>query len=211
MPDPEPRDAPDTPDDAQEKQDLRVELRSRLASIDPARRREASQTACMRLLGLDAIRNASVVMLYLPLATELDVTPVAIRSFQHNQTVCVPKVDWARRDMSPIEISSFDDHVMDIDEHGLRTPRDGRLLPPNLIDLIVVPALAYDLRGRRLGRGGGYYDRFLPRLRRNATLVGLAFDEQIIDEVPVNDADVAVDIVITDRRIAHVRSSRSRR
>ena len=96
---------------------------------------------------------------------------------------------------------------MEIDEHGLRTPRDGQPLPPIAIDLVVVPALAFDTTGNRLGRGGGYYDRFLSRLRRAATTVGLAFDVQIVDELPVDERDVRVEVVVTDRRVNIARSS----
>ncbi len=112
--------------------------------------------------------------------------------------------------MVPVEISSFDDEVMEIDDHGLRTPRDGRPLVPRLIDLVIVPGLAFDTAGNRLGRGGGYYDRFLRRLRRSATTVGLAFDAQIVDAVPADDRDFGMDIIVTDRRVCRTGGSRSR-
>ncbi len=150
-------------------------------------------------------------MLYMPLATEVDLTTAAMRCFQAGKTVCVPKVDWNRRDMSAVEVSTFDDHVMDIDEHGLRSPRDSQPLPPRSIDLVVVPGLAFDTHGNRLGRGGGFYDRFLSRLRHGATSVGLAFDFQIVDTVPADERDVSVDLVVTDRRLISAHSSRSRR
>ena len=66
-------------------------------------------------------------------------------------------------------------------------------------------------RWGQLGRGGGFYDRFLRRLRRSATTVGLAFDIQIIDDVPADDRDFSVDIVVTDRRVTHAGGSRTRR
>jgi 5-formyltetrahydrofolate cyclo-ligase len=194
-----------------EKPGLRSQMRELLGALDEERRHDGSISACSRLLGIEAFKHATVVMLYMPLATEIDVTPAALRCFQSSKTVCVPKVDWERCDMAPIEVSSFDDHVMDIDPRGLRMPREGRLIVPSMIDIVIVPALAYDLRGRRLGRGGGYYDRFLGRLRRTATTVGIGFDEQIIDEVPVDDGDLSVDVVLTDRRIARVKGRSKRR
>jgi 5-formyltetrahydrofolate cyclo-ligase len=113
--------------------------------------------------------------------------------------------------MHAVEVSSFDDHIMEVDEHGVRMPVGGRLVVPETIDLVVVPALAYDPGGNRLGRGGGYYDRFLGRLRRSATKVGLAFDVQIIDDVPVEERDVQVDMIVTDRRATAMRHLRSGR
>lgn len=193
------------------KAQFRAEMKTRLAEMGDASRRVASLSACDRLVSLEAFAHASVLMLYMPLATEVDVTPVALRCFQSNKTVCVPKVDWHRREITPVEVTSFDDRVMDIDEHGVRTPRSGRAVSPSLLDLVVVPGLAFDADGHRLGRGGGYYDRFLARLRPSATKVALIFDCQMIDAVPSIEHDVPVDIVVSDRRVTHVGGSRSRR
>jgi 5-formyltetrahydrofolate cyclo-ligase len=193
------------------KSELRKTIRARLQAMTDEQRHASSLAACSRLLSLEAFVHASSVMLYMPLAMEVDVTPVAIRCFQSQRTVCVPRVDWDRRDMEAVSVTSFDDHVMDVDEHGLRSPRGGRLVVPSTIDLVVVPGIAFDAGGRRLGRGGGYYDRFLSRLRRGATTVGIAFDEQIVDKVPVNDEDVSVDVIVTDRRITTTGATRLRR
>ena len=195
----------------QGKSDLRGRMRSLLAAMDDRMRHDASAAACANLHGLEAFRHASVVMLYMPLAGELDLTPAAIRCFGTGKTVCVPRVDWKRRDMEPVEISSFDDEILDADERGIPTPWQGAPVVPSLIDLVVVPGLAFDARGNRLGRGGGFYDRFLRRLRRSATSVGPAFDAQIIDAVPADDRDFRVDIVVTDRRVTHAAASRARR
>jgi len=194
----------------QHKAEIRRQVVAKLATMSDEQRHDGSVAACSRLIALEVFQHASVVMLYMPLASEVDLTPVAIRCFQTGKTVCVPLVDWKRRDMEPVEVTSFDDHVMEVDEHGLRMPRGGAPIPPNLLDLVVVPGLAFDAHGHRLGRGGGYYDRFLGRLRRTAATVGLGFDVQITDEVPVDDGDVSVDIVVTDRRVTHARGSRTR-
>jgi len=195
---------------SQHKAEIRRQVVAKLATMSGEQRHDGSVAACSRLIALEVFQHASVVMLYMPLASEVDLTPVAIRCFQTGKTVCVPLVDWKRRDMEPVEVTSFDDHVMEVDEHGLRMPRGGAPIPPDLLDLVVVPGLAFDAHGHRLGRGGGYYDRFLGRLRRTAATVGLGFDVQITDEVPVNDGDVSVDIVVTDRRVTHARGSRTR-
>lgn len=194
-----------------EKKTIRAEMRARLAAMSEAERHVASGAACARLAGLGTFRTASVVMLYMPLATEVDTTSLAIRCFQLGKTVAVPRVNWERRDMNAVEVSSFDDHFMETDEHGLRTPKEGQLLPPSAIDLVIVPGLAFDSQGNRLGRGGGYYDRFLSRLRRAATAVGLGFDFQVIDQAPVDDRDVSVNTVVTERRVTQGRRSRARR
>lgn len=191
---------------ADNKGNLRAEVTARLAQMSDDERHQLSIQACQRLTATDAFGHASTVMMYMPLASETDVTPVSLRCFQLQKTVCVPRVDWKRKDMVAVEVTSFDDDVMDVDEHGIRTPRDGRPVPPSMIDLIIVPGIAFDHAGRRLGRGGGFFDRFLPRLPRTTVTVGIAFEQQIVDEVPINDADVPVDLVVTNRRTMQSRS-----
>ncbi|MCH8822505.1 MAG: 5-formyltetrahydrofolate cyclo-ligase [Planctomycetes bacterium] len=191
------------------KADVRGQVKAKLAAMTSQQQHDASVAACKRLIELNPFQDASIVMLYMPMANEVDLTPVAIRCFQAGKTVCVPRVDWRRKDMDAVEVQSFDDHIMELDEHGLRTPRDGAPMPSNLIDLVVVPGLAFDAHGHRLGRGGGYYDRFLSKLRRSATSIGLAFEEQMIDQVPINQDDVSVNIVVTDRRVTNAPRSRT--
>ncbi len=195
---------PDKTNQQKLKAALRSEVNARLARMDDETLRVASARACARLTQLEAFKHAHVLMLYMPLAREVDLTPLAIRCFQMGKTVCVPRVDSSRMDMTPVEVTTFDDRVMEVDEHGVRVPRGAAAISPSLVDLIVVPGLAFDANGHRLGRGAGYYDRFLARLRENTIKLGLAFDTQIVDEVPITITDIAVDIVVSDRRVTNV-------
>jgi 5-formyltetrahydrofolate cyclo-ligase len=190
-----------TPDER--KADIRARMRRFLASMDDARRHEASAAACAHLVGLAEFRRAPTVMLYMALPGEVDLGPAAAACFAAGKVVCVPRVDWARGSIDAVEVASLDDREMTRDERGLRVPRAGSSVAPELLDLVVVPGLAFDPAGRRLGRGAGFYDRFLGRLRLSAMRVGIAFDGQVIDTVPTGDRDLAVDIVVTDRRIAY--------
>lgn len=196
---------------ADRKKTMRTNIGARMASLDGADRHDASVRACGRIMSMDEFRHASAVMLYMPLTSELDVTPLAIRCFQLAKTVCVPRVDTERIDMRPVEVSTFDNAAMALDQLGVRTPRDAPPVMPELLDLVIVPGIAFDLAGHRLGRGKGYYDRFLRRLRRAVTTVGIAFETQIVDDVPVEAHDTCVDLIVTERRTARVQRSRSRR
>ena len=192
------------------KKAIRANMRQALKAMTPEQRIAASASACHRLVALEPFVHATTVMLYMPLANEVDVTAAALRCFRAGQTVCVPKVNWDRKDMHSVEVTSLDDRVLDCDEHGVRSPRDGRIILPDSIDVVVVPALAYDPQGNRLGRGGGYYDRFLSKLRPRVTTIGLVFDQQIVDQVPKNQCDMAVDIVVTDRRVTMAKAARTK-
>lgn len=178
----------------------RALVRERLAAMTPADRQEKSARVCRRAIDLESFRQAMTVMMYMPLPSEVDVTPLAIRCFQMGATVCVPKVDWQRRDMSAVEMLRFDDQDLMLDEHGIRVPRGGRMVLPSLIDVIIIPGLAFDAQGNRLGRGRGYYDRFLGKIGRAVPKIGVCFDEQMVNEVPTGPDDMKVDFVVTDRR-----------
>lgn len=192
-----------------QKRVLRRAMRQTLDAMSGDDRHSGSVAACARLGSLEAFRHASTVMIYLPLAAEVDTTSLALRAFQAGITVCAPRVNWSRRDMDAVEISSIDDRIFEADDHGVRSPVGGRPVVPTQIDLVVVPGLAFDVQGHRLGRGGGFYDRFLTRLRRGAVTAGLAFDGQIVDHVPAGPLDAAVDWVVTDRRLCATRPSAS--
>lgn len=191
------------------KSDIRKRMRALLASMTEQQRHEASVNVCNRVIALESFDHATTVMLYMPLATEVDVTPIALRCFRRGQMVCVPKVDWNKRDMHPVEVTSLDDHVMDCDEHGVRVPKNCRQVPIGMIDLILVPGLAFDPRGNRLGRSAGYFDRFLAKVKSSVTKIGVAFDQQIVDNLPTKPHDVAMDIVVTDRRVSHAKALRA--
>jgi 5-formyltetrahydrofolate cyclo-ligase len=192
------------------KSELRQLMREHLGAMSEDERRRASSDACARLCRREAFRHASVIMLYMSVAGETDATPAAIRAFQLGRTVCVPRFDWDRGWTRVIEVTSFDDHYLEIDEHGVRPPRGGQLIVPETVDVVVVPGLAFDARGHRLGRGDGYYDRFLARLPQSTTTIGLCFDHQIVDNVPVDETDRGVDLVVTERRVTRAQTSRSR-
>jgi len=179
---------------------LRQDMKSRLAAIGPEHVRTRSEAACERLAALPEFRQADVVMLYLPIPLEVDTAVAALAAWQAGKTVLVPKVSWEQKHMIAVTCRSFEDNMEHLN-HGLRHPADGEPWPLEGIDLVVVPALAFDRAGRRLGRGGGFYDRFLARPEFRGNTCGLAFAEQLVDELPCHDHDVAVNMLVTDQQV----------
>ena len=186
------------------KHHLRKDMKAALAAMDPQQAAAKSRSACQRLIALEEFRAARVVMLYLPIPREVDTVPIALRAWQDAKTVVVPKVGWEQRHMIAVRCRSMDEEMVE-DRYGLRTPAAGEPLPVDQIDLIVVPALAYDRHGNRLGRGGGFYDRFLSATQVKAVTCGLTFHEQLIDQVPCDQNDYPVDILVTDREVVRPR------
>ncbi len=180
------------------KPELRSAMRSALAAIAPAARQSRSARACATLAGLPEFQSASRVFLYLATPQEADTTELALAAWRLGKTVLAPRVDWQARSMSAVEIRSLFDDIV-VDARGLREPSGGDPCPLDTIDLIVVPGLAFDSSGNRLGRGGGFYDRLLAAAERRAIACGLALAEQIVPAVPTAPHDVPVDIVVTDQ------------
>jgi len=175
-------------------------MKAALAAMQPEIAAAKSQAACARIASLDEFHRANAILLYLPIPGEVDTTAAALAAWQADKTVLAPNVSFEHKHMLPVVIHSLDGDLFII-SHGLREPIARNPWPIEEIDLVIVPALAYDRRGGRLGRGGGIYDRFLARENFQAVTCGLAFDEQILDEVPNHPHDLPVDMVVTDKEV----------
>ena len=176
---------------------LRAAVRERIRAMDAGARVEASRHACDRLASDSRFAGASSVMLYMPMRSELDVTPLAMTALSQGKRVSVPRADAETGTLTPIGVESVDADAMPADAMGVRTPACGPEVAPESLDLVVVPGVAFDRSGRRLGRGAGYYDRFLSRLSPHTATAGICFDEQLVDAVPHGEHDRIVDCVIT--------------
>jgi 5-formyltetrahydrofolate cyclo-ligase len=179
---------------------VRKEMRAALAAMSAEVAAGKSHLACQRLIALPEFREADVVMIYLDIPNEVDIAPVARAAWEGNKRVLVPKVTWEDKQMTALPLHSLDEGLIRTPQ-GLREPASGEPCPVENIDFIVVPALAYDRTGNRLGRGAGFYDRFLSTPGMRATTCGLAFSEQVVDEVPVHANDCPVDLLVTDAEV----------
>ena len=181
---------------------MRSEMRQRLASMEAEKRAALSARACDRLLATAAFERAWTVMIYLALPDELDTQRLALRAFQDGKTVCAPRVDWEHTRMTPVTLDAYDETRFEVCKFSVREPGAGaQPVPIEDLDVVIVPGLAFDRSGYRLGRGEGFYDRFLsqPGLR-GAKVFGLCFDFQVAPSVPTSDYDVPMDVVVTELR-----------
>ena len=185
-----------------DKAQLRSKLRNDLLAIQPEQRGQKSRLACKRLVATPQFQTASTVMLFLSLPHEVDTAEAILAAWQSDKIVAVPKVSWEQRHMIPVQINSLDRDIS-TGASGLRNPTSGAPVPFGEIDLVVTPGLGFDRKGNRLGRGGGYYDRFFAHEQVNACKCGFAFAEQVIDSIPVTDRDQPIDMLVTDTEIMH--------
>lgn len=144
-------------------------------------------------------------MMYLSLPHEVDTSEAILHAWQLDKVVVVPKVSWQQRHMIPVQINSLETGIS-TEASGMRNPIAGVPIPFEEIDLVVTPALGFDRKGNRLGRGGSYYDRFFANVELKAPRCGFAFAEQFVDSIPVTDHDEPVDFLVTDEEIIYFNS-----
>ena len=183
-----------------DKKQLRSQIRHTLAVVGLEALAGQSKKACQNLMSTSQYKDASVVMLFLSLPFEIETAPIILDAWQKGKTVAVPKISWQQRHMIPIEINSLETGIS-VGEYGLRTPITGQPIPPEDIDLIVTPGLAFDASGGRVGRGGAYYDTFFASEKPRAAKVGFCFSQQFVEEVPMTELDHPVDMVVTDEGV----------
>jgi len=180
---------------------LREEIKQKRRRLSPEERRRFSEEIVRRLKQLKAFDRAKVVMLYVPVGGEVDLLPLLKELIEgEKKRVALPKVT-ADGEMVAVEVSDLS--VLREGRFKVPEPMGGRLVRPEKIDLVVVPGVAFDRRGFRLGMGKGFYDRFLPRVK--GYKVGVAYEFQVVDRLPAEKHDAPVDAVITPRQTIRIR------
>lgn len=182
------------------KKELRDKVRSVLAALSPEEIKERSLAAANLLFQQPEYRKAEILMTFLSLPNEIDTTAICLRSWKDRKRVLAPKVSWEQRRLLPIQIDSLSDGL-NSSPLGLREPADGVPIPVADIDLVIVPGLAFDPLGNRLGRGRGFFDHFLAHRDFRAVACGLAFEEQFVEKVPAGPQDIPVDMLVTDKHV----------
>lgn len=189
------------------KRAVRTELRERLAQLSVDEVRARSAAACSLLATQPVFRKAETIMIFLSMPQEVDTSPLAQEAWLSYKTVLAPRVSWEQRRMLPTEIQSLSDDV-ESGPLGVREPVSGLPVPVGEIDLVVVPGLGFDGQGNRLGRGRGFYDRFLAHRDFRGVTCALAFEFQVIQHVPAEENDVRMDMLVTDEQVRHFKALR---
>lgn len=182
------------------KRALRLRTLAARDALTPDVRASASQAIADRIAQLPAFAVARTVLLTLPYRSEWDTTLLVGVALAAGKTVAVPRVEIASRMLA---LHAIGDPVRDVvrGHRGLPEPKPTcPSVAPAAIDFVLVPGVAFDPAGRRLGYGGGYYDRLLPLIAQAVPRIAGAFDVQIVATVPAAPHDLAVDAVVTETR-----------
>jgi 5-formyltetrahydrofolate cyclo-ligase len=182
----------------------KTEIRKRLISLRNSLSTEeitaGSNEIVARLMRIEEIRKAATLMVYVSFGSEVRTDDLIRWCWREGKRIVVPFCNVESRELTACRIDGFDE--LETGHYGIRAPKEGLLRPVEggEIDAILVPAVAFDRRGYRIGYGGGYYDRFLPRAPQ-AVKIGVAFASQIIEEIPVDGHDLPVDVIVTEREV----------
>lgn len=180
------------------KQLLRRQISEQLRALTPAQRVAASLQARALLEQQPLWQAARSLLFFAPLPTELDVWPLLADSLALGKTVALPRFDPATRNYCACPITNLATDL-EVGQFGIREPNSACAANPlKRLDLILVPGIAFDLHGRRLGRGKGFYDALLATVR--GATCGVAFDEQIVESIPVEPHDIHLNCILTPTR-----------
>ena len=192
-------------DIAAAKAELRCEVASLIAAMSAEERSAASARLVERVRKLPEFSAAGRVLLYSALPDEADVGALIDDLLGRGREVLLPVSDTEKREIRVVSVS---DPARDLRDgaYGILEPLGGMPLEdPGAIDFVIVPGRAFDAAGRRLGRGKGYYDGFLSRLRPfgagGPMKLGVGFSCQLAESVPTVPRDVSMDAVATEQRV----------
>lgn len=185
------------PSGKEAKQRLRREMLAKRRSLSAEEIKKGSEAIAAYFCAWPKYRAAQIVMFYLPMADEPQTAALIEDAWRAGKKVAVPLMGEVYGVMEAAVLDGWDGLVTGRLGLKMPDPAKTRRLDPADIGLIVVPGVAFDAAGHRLGMGAGYYDRFLPQAA-SACLMGLAWSAQIVPEVPAEEHDVRMEYLLTE-------------
>lgn len=172
-----------------DKNELRYKMKSLRVVMSESSRHTAAEEVFNRLEQTAAFLLADRIMMYHSLPDELS-THAFLKKWSGKKKFYLPRVNGA-----DLEVLPYDESRLELGSFHIEEPTGREVTNPEDIEVVIVPGVAYDRKGRRLGRGKGFYDRFLRHTR--ATKIGVGYEFQLLEELPIEPHDVPMDIVVT--------------
>jgi len=183
-----------------DKKELRKGVLKIRNALPPEERAVKSVLITERLTELHDIREAATIMVFLNFGSEVQTDGLISWGWEMGKRIVAPLCCPETREMMPLIINDFAD--LETGHYGIREPKAlcTIVVPHEEIDVVLIPAVAFDRQGRRVGYGGGYYDRFLPLVPR-AARIGVVFSCQIVPEVNADLHDISAQIIVTEKGV----------
>lgn len=151
-----------------------------------------------KLLNSDFYKQSNNIFIYVSCGSEVDTKSIIKIAMKEGKRIFVPRIIKETKEMKAIEIESL--YELERNTYGILEPKNSsNVIDKNEIDIIIVPGIAFDYVGNRIGYGGGYYDRYLNEIALKRNKIALVYDFQLIDRLESEQHDVSVDYIITDK------------
>jgi len=186
------------------KDEIRDKIAKTLVPLTESEVEEKTRRIENRLFEFANFLEANIVLLYINSTSEVNSREILKRCFDYNKIVILPAFDTTKYEMKLMKVDNLDTDLT-LGPRGILEPDSSRckVAPIECIDIAIIPGVAFDEKGGRIGSGDGYYDRLIPKLSITTRKVALAFESQIIPIVHMESHDKYVDIIITEKRIIY--------
>ena len=183
---------------------IRDEIAHTISALSESEINEKIAAVESRLFAFANFLESKIALLYLSGNLEVQTDSIIQKAQSYNKIVVLPAFDPENYQMKLMKVDAFGQELIP-GPRGVLEPDASKckVVPMDRIDIAIIPGLAFDEKGGRIGMGTGYYDRLVPRLDITTRKVALTFEEQIIPQVPMESHDKHVDIIITDKRIIY--------
>ena len=183
---------------------IREEIAKSISALSDSEIAEKTRAIEAKLFDFANFLEAKIALLYMSGDYEVATDNIIKRSYAYGKIVVLPAFDPVKFEMNLMKVDNFEKDLVP-GPRGVLEPDASRckIVPLERIDIAILPGLAFDEKGARLGSGQGYYDRLIPRLAITTRKVALTLEEQIVPQIPMEAHDKHVDIIITDKRIIY--------
>lgn len=185
----------------EKKGEIRKSVLAKRNALKKKEHTKKSKQIMERLFDFANFLEAKTVLFYLHSKSEVATDDMIEKAIAHKKAVTVPLVDPTEKDIVPYKIEDLERDVAP-GYQGIREPivQQCKQVPVEYINLAIIPGIAFDERGGRIGHGTGFYDKLIPKLDATTRKVALAFECQIVPQIPMEPHDRYIDIIITERR-----------
>lgn len=188
----------------EKKQEIRNDVIKFLNSMSVKERAEKTKAIEDRLFDFANFLEANISLLYMNGRYEVETKNIINKTFEYNKIVVLPAYTMEKHKTRLMKIDNMDTNLIS-GPKGVLEPDENKCkeVPIECIDIAIIPGIAFDEKGARIGSGTGFYDRLIPELPITTRKVALAFEDQIIQQIPMESHDKHVDIIVTNERIIY--------
>jgi len=178
---------------------IREKIKAKLQFLDQEERIEKSFNIMQLLFKLKEFKQAKTIAFFVGLKEEVETKPMIEEALIKGKRIVLPITDFKKHELIFAEINNLNELIES--KYGLLEPLIEKKIKLNEIDLFIVPGIAFDLSGSRIGKGKGFYDKILKQVNKSIPIIALAFEFQVLKEIPIEEHDIKVNLIVTEKRV----------